>query len=458
MIRSAQKIVICGATGMVGSHLAQQLHGKGYRIALVGRDVAKIQASFPFEVEGLSWQDLARIDAAEVATIINLTGAGVSDYKWTESYKRLMRESRIQTTRQCVEFCRRNTGLRLMNASAVSAYGFYDVDHPAFTEEDRERRTGTNFLQELIDEWESTALKAGSAGNPVVLLRIGVVLDRSGGALPSMAAPFRFFFGGPVGTGSQVMSWIGVNDLVNGIEFLIEHREINGAVNLVSPGACRQREFAKALGQAMNRPSLLPTPAFAIRAFMGQLGQELVLTGQRVTPQRLLGAGFKFQDDDIGVLLRKLFERSSVKNKDLVKSTRPKALPLILILMLTTIPRCQVVLFFSELQMFGGESPDAWLGPWISDAMIGYLLPAMIFLLLKRKGAVVWASLILYNAIGAFDYFQALFIQYSHPLPSTLATPALVFGSLTATLLLQGHVVILLFTQNMRNHFLGSSR
>jgi uncharacterized protein len=308
MSPKTKTIMICGATGMVGSRLAQQLHAKGHRLALVGRDAEKVRAAFPFEVNALSWDDLARADAAEIATIINLSGAGVSDQTWTASYKQIMRDSRLQTTRQCVAVCSRHPEVRLINASAVSAYGFYDSDHLAFTENDRDRRTGTNFLQALIDDWEATALGAEAGGNPVVLLRIGVVLDRSGGALPSMAKPFRFFIGGPVGAGEQVMSWVSVDDLVNGIDLLIDHPHITGPVNIVSPGACTQRAFAKALGQAMGRPSLMPTPAFLIRALMGQLGQELVLTGQRVAPQRLLEAGFTFQDKEIGALLQRLFK------------------------------------------------------------------------------------------------------------------------------------------------------
>lgn len=248
-------------------------------------------------------------DASEITTIINLTGAGVSDQRWTAAYKQLMRESRLETTRRCVAVCRRASHIRLINASAVSAYGFYDEDHPPFTEQDRERRTGTNFLQELIDDWEEAAVEAEAGGNPVTLLRIGVVLDREGGALPSMAKPFQLFMGGPIGGGAQVMSWISVADLVNGIDFLLNHRDITGPVNLVSPGACNQRAFAKALGKALGRPSLVPTPAFMIRVLMGQLGQELILTGQRVAPTRLIEAGFTFQDIEINALLRRLFER-----------------------------------------------------------------------------------------------------------------------------------------------------
>ncbi len=300
--------VICGATGMVGSHLAKQLHAKGQSLILVGRDANKMATSFSFDITALTWDELARADATEIATIVNLTGAGVSDQTWTAEYKKLMRDSRLTTTQQCVQLCERNPDIRLLNASAVSAYGFYEGDHNPFTEQDRDRRTGSNFLQQLIDDWEEAALKAQTFGNAVVLLRIGVVLDRKSGGLPAMAKPFELCFGGPAGSGKQMMSWISLRDLVNGIEFLIEHAEITGPVNLVSTGACNQRAFAKALGSALHKPSFIPTPAFMIEALMGEMGKELVLAGQRVKPALLLKEGFVFQDTEINTFLQSHYQ------------------------------------------------------------------------------------------------------------------------------------------------------
>lgn len=299
--------MICGATGMVGKRLTAHLHTLGGRLVLVGRDADSIRRAFPFGVEALAWNQLPDYDSSQIEQIVNLAGAGVSEQKWTTEYKQTMRDSRLQSTQQCVELCRKNHAIRLINASAVSAYGFYDGDHPAFAEADRDRRSGNNFLQQLIDDWERTAMQAHASGNPVVLLRIGVVLAREGGALPAMAAPFRFFFGGPAGSGEQIMSWIGLRDLVGGIAFLIEHGEVTGPVNMVSPGHCRQAEFARALGAALGKPSLLKTPAPMIRLMMGQMGQELVLTGQKVLPEKLLRAGFEFRDPELSALLRDLY-------------------------------------------------------------------------------------------------------------------------------------------------------
>lgn len=304
----SSKTVICGATGMVGTKLAQQLHNKGHSLILVGRDSKKIRDVFAFETESLTWDELMKTDPQEIDVVINLAGAGVSDQKWTETYKQTMRDSRLKTTQKCVALCAKNPKIRLINASAVSAYGFYEQNHQPFTEEDKDKRSGTNFLQKLIDDWEDEAMKAQAMGNPVVLLRTGVVLDKSGGGLPSMAAPFNIFMGGPVGTGEQIMSWISLRDLVNGIVFIVENPQLSGPVNMVSTGACRQTEFAKALGKAMGKPSFMHTPSFMIKMMMGQLGQELVLTGQRVVPAKLLKAGFEFKDTDIDLFLTDLYQ------------------------------------------------------------------------------------------------------------------------------------------------------
>lgn len=303
-----KKIVICGATGMIGSALTRQLHTKGHPLILVGRDPARIHQHFPFEVKAVGWNALSSIDVTEVDHVINLSGAGAGDASWSDAHKALMRESRLQTTRDCVTLCARNPAIRLINASAVSAYGFYSGDHAPFGEADRDRRSGTGYLQELTDEWEETALDAKASGNRVVLLRIGFVLDQARGGLPKMAQPYRFFIGGPAGSGAQIVSWIGLGDLVNAVEFIVQNPDIDGPVNLVSPGSCSQREFSSTLGKALGRPSWLRTPAWMIRTLLGQMGEELVLAGQRVVPQRLLQAGFVFKDAEIGALLKKLYQ------------------------------------------------------------------------------------------------------------------------------------------------------
>lgn len=300
-----KKIVICGATGLVGEQLVKLLHKKSYPMILVGRDAKKIESLFSFKTDAISWNDLSNIDPSDVGTVLNLAGAGVSDQKWTDEYKKTLRSSRLKTTEQCVSFCKSNSDIRLINASAVSAYGFYEGDSLTFSEDDQHKRTGSNFLQILIDDWESSALKAKENGNDVVLLRTGIVLDKKAGGLPAMIKPFKFFFGGPVGSGKQIMSWISLEDLVLATFFIIQNREISGPVNTVSPGHCTNKDFASALGKALGKPSFIKSPAFLIRAMMGQMGQELVLTGQKVVPQKLLDHNFPFIDTNIDEFLKK---------------------------------------------------------------------------------------------------------------------------------------------------------
>lgn len=292
---------------MVGSSLVQLLHKKNCPLVIVGRNPKPLQQEFPFAVAYYSWEEFSASPAEEIEVIVNLSGAGVTDKSWSDAYKQIMIDSRLNTTKICVEICKQNPEIHLINASAVSAYGFYDDDHEAFSETDTDRRTGTCFLQELIDQWEQATVPAVESGNPVTLLRIGTVFDRNGGGLPILATPFRYFLGGRFGKGNQIISWVSLRDLVAAIEFLLDHPDLNGPINLVSPGACSNRIAARSLGKALNRPSFTPTPAFLIRAMMGQMGEELALKGQRVSPSKLLEAGFVFQDQDIEQCLREIY-------------------------------------------------------------------------------------------------------------------------------------------------------
>lgn len=298
-------VVVCGGSGMVGRELIDTLTERRQAFAIVGRDSARLASEFPTAERCMSWEDFRQGDASDIGVIVNLAGAGVNDERWSPTYKKIMSESRLKSTAICANVCAQNPRIHLINASSVHAYGIYPDDHPAFTESDRGRRAGTCYLQELIDDWESAAVPASGAGSAVSLLRIGVVLSTKGGALPPLATPFKYFIGGRSGTGRQVMSWVSLRDLVGTIAFLIDH-PIVGPVNVVAPQACTNAEFARALGHAMKRPSLVPLPAAAVRLILGECGDELVLAGQRVSPTRLLDAGFEFADRDISGCLEHL--------------------------------------------------------------------------------------------------------------------------------------------------------
>ncbi|MEO0440803.1 MAG: TIGR01777 family oxidoreductase [Pseudomonadota bacterium] len=303
----SRQIAIAGATGLVGTELYNILGTEGRPLSVVGRSIEKLRNSFPDADQHLTWNDFADSNAEQFHTIVNLAGATVADLKWTDEYKKVMMDSRLNATRECVKLCQRNPDIRLINASAVSAYGFYTEPYIRFTEENTDKRHGTAFLQEMIDRWEEEASKAREFGTSLAMLRIGVVLHPEEGPLPLMARQTKFFLGGPIGSGEQIMSWISSTDLARIIQFLIENPDITGPVNCTAPLACSNRAFSQALGKAMGRPSFFRTPAFVIRAAMGQMGDELVVHGQHVYPEKLLNSGFAFQHGKIEEYFSEIF-------------------------------------------------------------------------------------------------------------------------------------------------------
>ena len=292
-------LAIIGATGLVGSELYRILDKTQFKITVVGRSLEKLKASFPQAFAHMTWQDFENSNAKNYSAIVNLAGASASGQRWSDAYKKTMMDSRIGATRLCVAKCRDNPQIRLINASAVSAYGLYAEPYVRFTEQNHDQRKGSAFLQDIADRWEECTLEASTSGNSVAMLRTGVVLDKTQGALPEIMKPFKMFVGGKVGTGRQMMSWISITDIARIIVFLLERPDITGPVNCVAPGACSNAEFTKALGKAMGRPSIFPTPAFVLRVAMGQMADELVIKGQHVYPEKLLNAGFQFQHESI---------------------------------------------------------------------------------------------------------------------------------------------------------------
>lgn len=301
-----KRIAVVGASGFMGRKIVSMLDRTRYDLVVVGRSIRKLETIFP-DAEHLDWDGFRLLDPGSIHAVINLAGANVAEERWTEQYKQLMEDSRISSTEMCSEFCARNPSVHLINASAVSAYGFYTGPFRSFTEKDADEREGDSYLQGLIDSWEQATLEAQHAGNPVTMLRTGVILDPAEAVLEQLAKPFKFFVGGKIGTGNQVMSWISIEDSARAVLFLLEHPEIQGPVNLTSPGSCTNKEFAKALGAALGRPSVVPMPGFAMKAIMGQAGDELVLKGQRVLPVKLESAGFVFKDTSIETYLKKSY-------------------------------------------------------------------------------------------------------------------------------------------------------
>jgi uncharacterized protein (TIGR01777 family) len=298
------KIMIAGGTGFIGQALVKHFLQQQADITVVGRNIAKIDRLFANSVRSLSWQQLTVYAVRNVDVIINLSGAGIGDKRWTPARKQEILISRIIPTQTLSRLCAqlKEQSPILLNASAVGVYGLqptlsYTLP-PALSETtpiDFDKLP--DFLAAVGRKWELATHPARDAGVRVVNMRFGVVLGQ-GGVLAKLKLPFLFGFGGVIGTGQQAFSWISLFDLIRAIDFLITQNDIKGAVNLTSPHCVTQKQFAETLARTLHRPSFMLTPACLLTLLFGEMAQAL-LKGQHVSPYLLQKAGFQFSHPDI---------------------------------------------------------------------------------------------------------------------------------------------------------------
>lgn len=296
------RIFITGASGFLGSALRPALRAAGHEpIALVRR--------LP-QANELQWDPCGLLDPAKLASadaIVHLAGKNVAG-RWTKKFKQEVLESRVRGTQAlaaaAAESYRRTGKPRVfVAASGMSYYG--DRGDERLTEDSP---CGAGFLAEVVRQWEAATSPAAGAGVRVVCLRIGVVLGRGGGALKAMLLPFRLGLGGRVGSGQQYWSWVALEDVIGAMMFALENDSLSGPVNLVGPAPVRNAEFVRALGRELHRPTIFPLPAFVVRAAMGEMGEELLLTSARVLPAKLSAAGYMFHYRDLRGALRAALE------------------------------------------------------------------------------------------------------------------------------------------------------
>jgi uncharacterized protein len=287
------KVLIFGGAGFVGRNLADELLANGYQVFIVTRNLRKTVNNLGNKVQVIEWDNISPLasinELQEIDVVINLAGESIGNRRWSKSVKQEILSSRIRTTRAIVAAINNRTFQPkvLINASAVGYYG------PRQNEEITELvEAGQDFLAQVCRAWENEVYKAQSDLIRVVTIRIGVVLGREG-VLNRMAMPFRFYMGGPLGTGNQWLSWIHIKDLTSMIRFIIEHQELTGPINATAPESVTMRNFCNVLGDVMNRPSWLPVPEFILKIALGQMA-EMLLHGQRVVPNKIIGAGFEF--------------------------------------------------------------------------------------------------------------------------------------------------------------------
>jgi uncharacterized protein (TIGR01777 family) len=286
------KILITGASGVIGTALQKSLREKGYEMLLASRREPKDEHHIRWNMDaGFADADLPRLEGFDA--FIHLAGESINaPLRWTEEKKKLIRDSRVFGTRTIIEAFARieKKPKTFISGSAIGFYG--DRGDDRMTEASP---AGDTFLAEVCREWEAESRRAEDMGIRTILPRTGIVLSKEGGALASMLTPFKFGVGGVIGSGKQWMSWISLDDVVGIFNFLLENGSMRGAVNVVAPNPVTNEEFTKTLGSVLYRPTILPLPEFAVNLVFGEMGDALLLDSTRVIPKRLIEAGYEFK-------------------------------------------------------------------------------------------------------------------------------------------------------------------
>ena len=308
------KIVLTGATGFIGKELCPKLKEKGNSLVVLTRDIHKAKKRLGDLVVAVEWDAktlgdwVKYVDGSDA--VINLTGESIGGEsiipsRWTKSKKEKIVNSRVDSTRVIVSAIKKAQSKPkvLINASAVGYYGHVEEDDVT-----ESYKAGNDFLAETSKKWEIEAANAENLGLRVVRMRSGIVLAKHGGAFRRLIIPFRFFIGGTFGSGKQWFPWVHLQDEINAFIFSLENEKINGAVNVSAPQIVRMKEFCKALGNAMKRPSIIPVPSFALKIALGEMS-DLLLKGQKVIPEKLLENGYKFLFPEIEAALNNILQK-----------------------------------------------------------------------------------------------------------------------------------------------------
>jgi uncharacterized protein len=289
-------ILIIGGTGFIGQPLAEAL-GKDHRVFILSRN---------HHLQPHLIQDFSELEDP-VDVIVNLGGMPLVEKRWTENVKEQILNSRLNYVNQTIEYIKnvKQKPSVFINASAIGYYG--DSLTETFTESSSPATTG--FPHQLCSTLESAASKAESFGVRVCHLRTGIVLGKNGGALAQMIPPFYFGLGATLGSGDQWMSWIHISDVVKAIEVLIHAQTLSGPFNLTAPTPVQNSDFTKILANIINRPTFLTLPNSVVRLMFGEMGEELLLKGQKVLPDKLLKSGYKFQYDNLKAALTEILAK-----------------------------------------------------------------------------------------------------------------------------------------------------
>lgn len=302
-----RKIVLTGATGLIGRHIADELLKSDSEISILTTNTENAKRIFPdkqirlFDFTDLNTPSKIAQIIYGADSIINLAGANVGDKRWTKEYMRIIYDSRVKVTKLLVDaisVCNKKPG-SLLNASGVGIYGFRGDEQI-----NENSDLGNDFLAIVCRDWEAEAMRAAEYGVRTAAVRTGIVLSK-GGALDKLTLPFRFFAGGYHASGKQWISWIHIKDIVSLYLFIIENETLHGPVNGTSPAAVTNYNFAKTIGEVLHRPSIFKVPEFVLRIAAGKFAENLI-NGQRVYPVKAIDAGFKFKYTELKSALENL--------------------------------------------------------------------------------------------------------------------------------------------------------
>jgi uncharacterized protein (TIGR01777 family) len=293
-----KKIVITGATGLIGKKISETLINRGDELIIFTRSPEKAKQIIPGAKEYVKWNYNNPHEWKEkingVDSVIHLAGENVMGKRWTDKYKNKILESRIVSTKNLVEVISHSKQKpeSFISASAVGFYPYSETEE--FTEDSK---PGNHFLSNVTKQWEDETAVVEKYGVRCVNIRTGIVLDKNEGALAKMILPFKLFIGGPLGNGKQWFPWIHINDVVGIYVFALDNENITGVLNAVAPEFINMKSFCKNLGKVINRPSIFKVPSFVLNIVLGK-GAEAVLSGSKIKPQRTLGFGYKFLFDN----------------------------------------------------------------------------------------------------------------------------------------------------------------
>ncbi len=305
----SKRIVVTGATGLIGKKLVNVLIDRGDELIIFSRDAEKAKSIFPKSKQCVEWDyhkpDLWKSKLENADAVIHLAGINLFSKRWNDDFKKEVLESREVSTKILVDSIKScsNKPEVFISASGIGYYG--DCGETIL---DEKSIKGNDFLADVCEVWESEAAKVEEAGVRSVRIRTGLVLSTEDGALKQMLPVFKFFIGGPLGNGKQWASWLHIDDIVEIYLHAIDNANLSGAVNAASPNPVRMKELAKTLGKVLNRPSLFPAPKFLLKLVVGEAA-EVVTASQRIDVKKLLNSGYQFKFTESSNALENLLKK-----------------------------------------------------------------------------------------------------------------------------------------------------